>query len=306
MLFATFNPHLIVIAMDNPENPQSPPQSHSVQPSRKGWFAWMKQPTVAVVRLEGVLAARPGRFHLNLQNTRTRLEKAFATPKLKAVVLIINSPGGSPAQSELIGRAIRTLADKRKVPVHAFVEDVAASGGYWIAAAADSIHVLPTSIVGSIGVISSGFGLHDFIEKWGIERRVHTSGKSKSLLDPFQPEKTEDVERLKHIQNELHEVFIAWVTERRGERLKAEDSETNFDGSFWLGEEATQRGMADGIADATTFIRTTYGEKMRVKRFDPKNSWLAGWQSTAIATAIDHAIQRTQSDTYFARYGMNG
>src|SRR3954471_2950136 len=199
---------------------------------------------VPMVRLHGVIAPTtvPGpRSVINSVTTEKVLERAFARENLAAVALLINSPGGSPTQSALVADRIRGLADEHEVPVLAFCEDVAASGGYWLACAADEIYAHPTSIVGSIGVISSGFGLEGFIQRYGIERRLHTAGKSKSRLDPFLPEKEEDVAWLRGLQDELHELFRQWVTERRGDRLTGGDE--LFTGEVWTGARAVELGL---------------------------------------------------------------
>ncbi|MEL6702453.1 MAG: S49 family peptidase, partial [Pseudomonadota bacterium] len=182
----------------------------------KRWIPFLKSdPQVAVVRLDGMIASGRG---LNDQGIGPVIEKAFAK-KPVAVALVINSPGGSPVQSALIGARIRRLSEEKGIPVHAFVEDVAASGGYWLAAAADEIWVDRSSVIGSIGVISAGFGLDEFIGRYGIERRVYTAGKSKSMLDPFRPEKDEDIARLKGLLEDIHETFKDHVRTRREGKL---------------------------------------------------------------------------------------
>src|SRR5215475_15361440 len=194
-------------------------------------FGWLRNrlrrgPAVPVVRLSGVIAASGGVLGsrgLSIETVAPLLARAFSLRGAKAVALAINSPGGSPVQSALIGQRIRLLAREKNLPVIAFVEDVAASGGYWLACAADEIIVDPSSIVGSIGVISAGFGFQDLIARIGIERRLHTSGERKSMLDPFRPEKPEDVERLHRLQAEIHDGFKEWVRERRAGKLKAEE-----------------------------------------------------------------------------------
>jgi serine protease SohB len=206
-------------------------------------------PVVPVVRLAGVIGVvtplRPG---LLLSSIAKSLERAFSTPRAQAVALIINSPGGSPSQSHLIFRRIRQLADEKKLPVLAFVEDVGASGGYMLACAADEIMCNEFSIVGSIGVVGASFGFHELMNKVGIERRLYTSGDRKAMLDPFLPEKPEDVKRIKAIQNEIHETFIALVKERRGSKLKGSDKNL-FSGEFWIAQKAIELGLADGLGD---------------------------------------------------------
>jgi signal peptide peptidase SppA len=200
------------------------------------------------------------------------IERAFRPQKLAAVALAINSPGGSPVQSSLIAKRIRALATEKSVPVVAFVEDAAASGGYWLACAADEIFADPSSIVGSIGVVSGGFGFPDMIKRLGIERRLHTSGDNKAMLDPFSPEKPDDVERLKAIQADIHEAFKQHVRERRGGRLKASD-ETLFNGEFWTGGRALDLGLIDGLSDLRTTMRQRFGDKVRLRPVTAGRSW---------------------------------
>lgn len=204
--------------------------------------------TVSVVRLQGVIAATTGpvpRAVINVTAVEDALRRAFTADRVEAVALVINSPGGSPTQSALVADRIRGLAQEHEVPVLAFCEDVAASGGYWLACAADEIYAHPTSLVGSIGVISGGFGLNGLIERYGIERRLHTAGQNKARLDPFQPEKAEDVEWLLGMQGELHELFIDWVRSRRGATLQENDD--LFTGEVWTGKRARELGLIDDL-----------------------------------------------------------
>jgi signal peptide peptidase SppA len=217
------------------------------------------KPVVSMVRLHGVIAAMSGplpRSVINAQAVDKMLERAFAPEKLVAVALQINSPGGSPTQSALVADRIRQLADDKGVPVLAFCEDVAASGGYWLACAADEIYAHPTSIVGSIGVISSGFGLDGLIERFGVSRRLHTAGASKSRLDPFLPEKPEDVDWLRGLQDQLHEMFRDWVIARRGDRLAG--SADLFTGEVWTGANAVALGLTDGVGTARAVLTERY------------------------------------------------
>ena len=217
------------------------------------------KPVVSMVRLHGVIAAMSGplpRSVINAQAVDKMLERAFAPEKLAAVALQINSPGGSPTQSALVADRIRQLADDKGVPVLAFCEDVAASGGYWLACAADEIYAHPTSIVGSIGVISSGFGLDGLIERFGVSRRLHTAGASKSRLDPFLPEKPEDVDWLRGLQDQLHEMFRDWVIARRGDRLAG--SADLFTGEVWTGANAVALGLTDGVGTARAVLTERY------------------------------------------------
>jgi signal peptide peptidase SppA len=207
-----------------------------------------KRDVVAVVKLHGVISPTPvpvGRPALNLASMETALTRAFGHDRLVAVALAVNSPGGAPTQSALISERVRALAADKKVPVLGFCEDVAASGGYWLACAADEIYAHATSLVGSIGVVSAGFGLHGLLERFGVERRVHTAGTHKVRLDPFQPENPEDVAWLGGLQGELHEQFIDWVKQRRGDKLAA-DADL-FSGEVWTGARALELGLVDGL-----------------------------------------------------------
>jgi serine protease SohB len=254
---------------------------------------------IPVIRLSGVIAdtsmKRSGICYARVAKV---IEKAFDMKKAPAVAIVINSPGGAPAQSQLIGTMIRTMADEKEISVYVFVEDVAASGGYWLACAGDRIFVQETSIVGSIGVISGGFGFEDFIDRHDIKRRLYTSGRDKSMLDPFLPEKPEDVVRLKELQAQIHEHFITWVKNRRGEKLNGRDDEL-FEGRFWTGSIAVDMGLADGIGDVRTIMRERYGKDVKFvelsldKKFPflPRGLVKAGsWADDVIAAIEDRGI----------------
>lgn len=218
---------------------------------------------IPVVRLTGIIGfSTPLKPGLSLANVAQALERAFAMKRAKAVALAINSPGGSPVQSHLIHQRIRQLAEEHKVPVIAFIEDVAASGGYMIACAADEIICDPSSIVGSIGVVGATFGFEKAIKKIGIERRIYTAGKRKVMLDPFLPENPEDVKRLKAIQQGIHESFIALVKSRRGKKLNGPESAL-FSGEYWTGGRAREHGFVDGLGDLRLFLRGRYGDDVR-------------------------------------------
>jgi signal peptide peptidase SppA len=233
-----------------------------------------KKAAVAILPLTGVIAKSSGvRPGLNLESLNPLIEKAFEKTKLSALCLAINSPGGSPVQSELIASRIRSLAKKHKVPVYSFVEDVAASGGYWLACAGDEIYASKGSIIGSIGVISSGFGFHEAINKLGIERRVYTEGKNKSILDPFLPEKPNDIKIIKTMQKNLHEYFISYVKERRGGKLTQSD-DILFNGEFWAGSTALDFGLIDGIEDIYHFINRKFGDDAKIEYITLKKSWI--------------------------------
>jgi signal peptide peptidase SppA len=220
-------------------------------------------PVVPVVRLTGTIGfSTPLRPGITLAGTARILDRAFGVKKAKAVALIINSPGGSPVQSHLVYRRIRQLSEEKKIPVIAFVEDVGASGGYMIACAADEIFCDASSILGSIGVVGATFGLDKAIKKIGVERRVYTAGKRKVTLDPFLPENPEDVRRLKAIQQDIHESFIALVKERRGAKLKGQETAL-FSGEYWAGKQAVELGLADGLDDVRAVLHRRYGDKVR-------------------------------------------
>lgn len=223
-------------------------------------------PVVGVLRLEGIIGrAGPGRAGLTLTAYERAIEKLFAADKLVAAAIVINSPGGSPVQSALLASRIRDLAAEKEVPVIAFCEDIAASGGYWLACAGDEIFADANSIVGSIGVISAGFGLNDFIERFGIERRVYSTGPRKGMLDPFQPEKPEDIDRLRELHADIFDNFKNHVKTRRGERLLATD-EALFTGDVWSGSQAVENGLIDGLAEMRGEMRRRYGEKVKFQK----------------------------------------
>ncbi|HEX5935727.1 MAG TPA: S49 family peptidase [Pseudorhizobium sp.] len=220
---------------------------------------------IPVVRLQGVIMTGGNQFKptLNLASVAPMLEKAFSKKDAPAVAISINSPGGSPVQSRLIYQRIRALAEEKNKKVLMFVEDVAASGGYMIALAGDEIFADPTSIVGSIGVVSGGFGFPELLRKIGVERRVYTAGGNKVILDPFQPEKEGDVEYLKTLQVEIHKVFIDMVKMRRGSRLA--DDATVFSGLFWTGVRGLDLGLIDGMGEMRETLKRRYGKKTRLE-----------------------------------------
>ncbi len=224
---------------------------------------------IPVVRLHGTIMAGNSRFRndLSLSSTAGMLEEAFSDKDAPAVAISINSPGGSPVQSRLIYRRIRDLAAEKNQKVHVFVEDVAASGGYMIAVAGDEIIADPSSIVGSIGVVSASFGFTELIKKIGVERRVHTAGSNKSTLDPFKPENKQDIEHLKALQLEIDETFINLVKERRGEKLS--DNPDLFTGLFWTGIRGLELGLIDGLGDMRSHLQSQYGPKTKLKLIAP-------------------------------------
>ncbi len=231
-------------------------------------------PVVTVVRLQGIIGSLgPLRRGLSLRGVAGQLDRAFKPKRLKAVALAISSPGGSPVQSALIFRRIRQLARKKDVPVLVFIEDVAASGGYWLACAGDEIYADENSIVGSIGVISASFGFVEAMKKLGIERRVHTAGQNKAVLDPFLPEDPHDLARLKTIQADVHESFKTLVRSRRGKKLRAAEDQL-FNGDFWTGKRAHELGLIDGLADMRAVITDRFGKDVRIMPMTERAGWL--------------------------------
>ncbi len=276
-------------------------------PARKrNWLSRVmrRPPVVPVIRLQGVIAAeqRPGR--LNIATVGPLLAKAFTMRTAPAVAIVINSPGGSPAQSRLISKRIRDLADEHKKPVLVFVEDAAASGGYFIAVAGDEIFVDPSSIVGSIGVIMASFGFVGAIEKLGIERRVHTAGRNKSTLDPFLPEKAEDVERIKRFELDIHQVFIDHVKAGRRGRLKADD-DMLFTGEWWTGLRGVELGLVDAIGDMHAVLRERFGPDVVLKPIAPRRPFFAlprlGFSAGSV---VDEVTSSFEDRAWWARLGL--
>ena len=269
-------------------------------------------PVVPVVRLTGVIGmGTPLRPGLSLSTTSRSLDRAFAVRNARAVALSINSPGGSPAQSHLIYRRIRLLAEEKKLPVLAFVEDVGASGGYMLACAGDEIIGDQFSIVGSIGVVGGTFGLDKAIAKLGIERRLYTSGERKAMLDPFLPEKPEDVKKLKAIQKDIHERFIALVKQSRGARLSGPEK-TLFSGEYWTAPAALELGLIDRIGDLRTELRARFGEKVRTPLISAERGWL-GRRLPGVGALEDLArypgladelVSAMEARAFWARYGF--
>ncbi|MGC9368592.1 MAG: S49 family peptidase [Paracoccaceae bacterium] len=266
----------------------------------KRWIPFLTPgPLVSVLRLTGMVASDArGRVVLNDASLAPLVEKAFTRRKPSAVALVLNSPGGSPAQSSLIFSRIRRLSAEKNVPVYAFVEDVAASGGYYIACAADEIWVDDNSILGSIGVVSAGFGFHDFIARHGVERRLYTAGKSKSLLDPFQPEKPEDVARLKTLQEAIHQSFIDRVKARRGGRL--DETSELFNGDVWVGGQAVELGLADGVGHMVPKMKERFGEKVKFVEYGPRRSIWQRFGAQILGGLADEMEERA----LWARFGL--
>jgi signal peptide peptidase SppA len=266
-------------------------------------------PVVPVVRLTGAIGfSTPLKPGLTLASSAKLLDRAFALKNAMAVALIINSPGGSPVQSHLIYKRIRLLAAEKKKKVIAFVEDVAASGGYMIACAADEIVGDPSSIVGSIGVISASFGFDKAIKKLGIERRVYTAGEHKMSLDPFQPEKPDEIQRLKALQKDIHAMFIDLVKKSRGKKLHGPEK-TLFSGEFWVGEQALQYGLIDKLGDMKSILRERYGKNVETPLIAPPSSWLSRKTPGVSADFLEAdwagtLISAVESRSLWARYGL--
>ncbi len=253
-----------------------------------------KSPVVPVIRLTGTIGT--GRNALSDAGLAAIIEKAFRM-KPAAVALVVNSPGGSPVQSSLIAARVRRLAAEKSVPVHAFVEDVAASGGYWLACAADQIWVDASSIVGSIGVIFASFGFPELMARQGVERRVVAAGKQKSFADPFLPQKPEDIERLKALQAPIHDAFIAHVKARRGNRLAEADL---FNADIWVGQRAVDLGLVDGVAHLVPKLKSLYGDKVKLVPLGQKRGLLSRFG----LNMAEDALASVEERAVWARYGL--
>ena len=264
-----------------------------------------KKKIVPHVRLTGIIGSG-GRFKqgMELANQRDVLKKAFSVKKITHVAVSINSPGGSPVQSHLIYSFIRQLAEQNKVKVIVFAEDVAASGGYFIACAGDEIYANSSSIIGSIGVISASFGFKDLIQKIGVERRVYTAGKNKSTLDPFKEEKEEDIKRLKTIQLELHEDFIKIVKKSRGSKLKDTEKNNIFTGEFWTGKTSLKLGLIDGIGNADQVLKEKFGEKVIIKNFQKPRGFIARKLSSSITDPVEKLTNIIEEKSMWQRFGL--
>jgi len=271
-------------------------------------------PVVPVVRLSGIIGfSTPLKPGLTLATLARPLERAFTMRHARAVALLINSPGGSPVQSHLIYRRIRALAAEHQRPVIAFSEDVAASGGYMVACAADEIICDASSIVGSIGVVGGSFGFPKLMDKLGVERRLYTSGERKATLDPFLPEKPEDVEHLKTVQREIHDDFIALVKNSRGARLTGPEKDL-FSGDYWTGRKAVELGLADGIGDLRTFLRDRFGDKVRTPLVAAERSLFGRRMPGVTERGVDEIFRRAdfaegiisalEARALWARYGL--
>jgi serine protease SohB len=279
----------------------------------KSWFA--RADEVSVLRLYGAIGVSRGIGGRGLSHPplEKAIDEAFAGKRVKAVALAINSPGGAPGQSSLIARHIRRLADEKDIPVIAFCEDVAASGGYLLACAADEIFVNEYSIAGSIGVISASFGAQDAIQRIGVERRVHTAGERKVLMDPFSEERPEDVARLKALQKDIHARFIDWVKVSRKDRLI--EGTPLFEGDVWVGERAVEVGLADGVGELKPVLKERFGKDVTFKDYGgEKRGLLARLMGRGVTGpslgagigtgAADATIEAIEQRLAWSRYGL--
>jgi signal peptide peptidase SppA len=265
-------------------------------------FKKNNDPMVAVIKLQGVISSGANiKSGISFEAIEEEITKAFNLKKLQAVALVINSPGGSPVQSELIFKRIRFLAAEKKVPVLAFAEDVAASGGYWLLCAGDEIFASQNSIIGSIGVISAGFGFQEVLKKIGVERRIYTQGKNKSILDPFSPAKEHDIELIKNIQKDIHDSFKTLVKTARAEKL-TKDDEYLFSGEFWSGKQAKELGLIDNFGDMYSVLRERFGKDVKFKKFAKDRSWFR--KKFGIENFIDHVINRIETKLELEKFGL--
>ena len=266
------------------------------------FFKLKKSSVVCLINFTGIISPNMGRRKgLNIQDFDKLIERAFQNKKSKAVVLVINSPGGSPVQSEFLANKIIQLSKEKDIPVISFVEDVAASGGYWLACAGDEIFASNASIVGSIGVISAGFGFNKALNKIGIDRRIYTAGKNKSILDPFSPEKKDDIRRLKSIQLSLHNHFISFIKSRRGKKLD-DSNDDLFSGMFWSGEKALELGLIDGIGQVNQILKNRFGKDVKIKEYHQKKKFFD--IGNLVNVLLDIILIKIEEKISFKRFGL--
>ena len=258
--------------------------------------------TIVSIDLKGMIASG-GRAPLNIENLNGLFTKLNKT-KFDALSVVVNSPGGSPVQSSLIAQKIREICLKKKIKCYCFVEDVAASGGYWLACAADEIYADVNSIVGSIGVISGGFGFTELIKKVGVERRIFTAGENKSFLDPFEKINKKDIEKLKNLQKQIHQNFIDWVTSRRKKKFNQKNLKKIFSGSFWLSHEAKDLGLIDGIYSETSFFKSKYGEKTKIKKIKQPKSLKQKLGLGITSPLTDELFMKIKEELMFNKFGL--
>ena len=258
--------------------------------------------TIVSIDLKGMIASG-GRAPLNIENLNGLFTKLNKT-KFDALSIVVNSPGGSPVQSSLIAQKIREICLKKKIKCYCFVEDVAASGGYWLACAADEIYADVNSIVGSIGVISGGFGFTELIKKVGVEIRIFTAGENKSFLDPFEKINKKDIEKLKNLQKQIHQNFIDWVTSRRKKKFNQKNLKKIFSGSFWLSHEAKDLGLIDGIYSETSFFKSKYGEKTKIKKIKQPKSLKQKLGLGITSPMTDELFMKIKEELMFNKFGL--
>ena len=280
--------------------------------TRLRWPPWgSRGPVVPVIRLAGTIGSGGGALRgegLSLHSINGSLERAFKIKGAKAVALAINSPGGSPVQSALITDRIRSLSAEHDVPVIAFIEDVGASGGYWLALAADEIFADANSLVGSIGVISAGFGFVETMKWLGVERRVYTAGESKSLLDPFRPEDPKGIDRLRVILDDAHVNFKEMVRSRRGDKLKGTDEDL-FEGQVWSGARALENGLIDGLGNLHGLLKERFGDDLKMPMISKPKPWWqrrfgVGMDVSEPRAWIDEALDSLCERALWARFGL--
>ncbi len=266
------------------------------------FFKFKKTNVVSLINFTGIIAPNMGRKKgLNIQDYNKLIEQAFQNKRNKAVALVINSPGGSPVQSEFLADKIINLSKEKNIPVITFVEDVAASGGYWLACAADEIFASKASIIGSIGVISAGFGFDKALNKIGVDRRIYTAGKNKSLLDPFSPENKDDVKRLKNLQTKLHDHFISFITLRRGKKIDLKNKDL-FTGMFWSGQEALELGLIDGIGQVNSILQDRFGNDVKIKEFQNKKRFFD--LGNLISITFEVISNKIEEKLIFKKFGL--
>ena len=258
--------------------------------------------SIISIDLKGMIASG-SRAPLNMDNLYGLFGK-ISKMKFDALSIVINSPGGSPVQSSLIGQKIREIAKKKNVKCYCFVEDVAASGGYWLACSADEIYADVNSIIGSIGVISGGFGFTELIKKIGVERRIFTAGENKSFLDPFLKVNKKDEIKLKDLQKKIHQNFINWVSSRRGKKIKEKDFKQIFSGTFWLSEDAKTLGLIDGISSESTFFKKKFGEKVKIKKIKQPKSLKQKLGLGISSYSAEELISKAKEELMFNKYGL--
>lgn len=273
----------------------------------KKLFCCDNSPQVASLVLQGVIG-KDGKFSsgINFENSAPLLKRAFEAKKIKAVAIAINSPGGSPVQSELVYNYIRELSEEKKIPVYTFAQDVAASGGYWLLLAGDEIYAHNSSIIGSIGVIFSSFGFVDLIKKVGVERRVYTEGKNKAILDPFLPEEKENIEILKDAQRDIFESFKELVKSRRAGKFKVDESFLNekiFTGAFWSGKKAAEFGLVDDVTDMRKKLKEKFGDDVKILKIETKKGWLKSLFSEQ-SNLADSIISKAEDRLSFNKFGL--